>query len=108
MILLKDGLMKINAYNKLLNELEEMRQKKFSFDNMNDSEQLFQIWEALKGSDHIGSKISKRWSEIGFQGILILIFNFSMCQKYFYSHSKGHDPSTDFRGMGCLGLANLK
>lgn len=86
-ILLKDGLIKIRAYNKLINEIEELRLRKFSFDNLHDSELIFDVWSSLKGSeDKLDNKITKRWSEIGFQGM---------------------DPSTDFRGMGMLSLLNL-
>ena len=69
LILLKDGLLKIRAYNKLINDVEELRLKKFSFDNLQDSYLMFDIWNALKGDqDKLDTKITKRWSEIGFQG----------------------------------------
>ncbi len=85
---MKDGLIKIRAYNKLVNEIEELRLRKFSFDNLQDSELIFDLWNSLKGStDKLDNKITKRWSEIGFQG---------------------NDPSTDFRGMGMLSLLNLQ
>ncbi len=85
---MKDGLIKIKAYNRLLNEIEELRQKKFSFDNCKHSEMLFDVWKGLKGKDdELNAQVTKRWSEIGFQG---------------------NDPSTDFRGMGMLGLENLQ
>ncbi len=85
---MKDGLIKINAYNKLLNDLDDLRNKKFSFGNDADAERLVQIWESLKGkNDQLDGYISKRWSEIGFQG---------------------KDPSTDFRGMGMLAVINLQ
>ncbi len=79
--------MKINAYNKLINEIETFRNKQFSFDNVQHADLLFKIWLKLKGpEDKLETKITKRWSEIGFQG---------------------SDPGTDFRGMGLLGLTNL-
>jgi len=85
---MKDGLIKINAYNKLLNDLDDLRNKKFSFSNSEDAEKLVDIWESLKGKgDQLTTHISKRWSEIGFQG---------------------KDPSTDFRGMGMLAVINLQ
>lgn len=87
LIMMKDGLIKIKAYNKLLNELDDLRRKKFSFDNCQDSEKLTEFWDSLKGkNDQLDSKISKRWTELGFQG---------------------KDPSTDFRGMGMLAVVNL-
>ena len=86
--MMKDGLIKINAYNKLLNDLDDLRNKKFSFTNSEDAEKLVEIWESLKGKgDQLILHISKRWSEIGFQG---------------------KDPSTDFRGMGMLAVINLQ
>ena len=55
---------------------------------MQDSELMFDLWNALKGlDDKLENKITKRWSEIGFQG---------------------SDPGTDFRGMGMLSLLNLQ
>jgi hypothetical protein len=46
---------------------------------------LENLWKQLMDTSLTGL-ISKQWSEIGFQG---------------------DDPSTDFRGMGLLGLENL-
>jgi hypothetical protein len=85
---MKDGLLKINAYNKLINDVETIRNKKFSFDDVDNYNAIFDVWYGLRGKeDVLDSKISKRWSDIGFQGT---------------------DPSTDFRGMGLLGLVNLQ
>jgi hypothetical protein len=67
---MKDGLIKINAYNRLKSEVNELRHKKFSFENQQDSELIFELWKALKGSnDKLENKITRRWSEIGFQGL---------------------------------------
>lgn len=67
--MLKDGIIKIRAYNKLVADLEELRLRKFSFDNLQDSKLMFAVWHALKGEeDKLDTKITKRWSEIGFQG----------------------------------------
>ena len=85
---MKDGLLKINAYNKLINDVEAIRNKKFSFDDVDNYNAIFDVWYGLRGKeDVLDTKISKRWSDIGFQGT---------------------DPSTDFRGMGLLGLVNLQ
>ena len=79
--------MKINSHNRLIIEVETFREKKFSFENAQHAEILFKVWSSLKGADDkLESKITKRWNEIGFQGT---------------------DPSSDFRGMGLLGLVNL-
>lgn len=66
---MKDGLMKINAYNQLISEIETFRTKQFSFDNGQHADLLFKVWSQLKGvDDKLETKITKRWSEIGFQG----------------------------------------
>lgn len=84
---MKDGLIKINAYNRLQYQIEELRRKTFSFDNYEDSQKLMDIWSRLKGGEEkLDSNVTSRWTEIGFQG---------------------KDPSTDFRGMGMLAVANL-
>ncbi|PRD23670.1 UNVERIFIED_CONTAM: ELMO domain-containing protein 1 [Trichonephila clavipes] len=44
------------------------------------------LWALLNPDKPLQSRISKQWTEIGFQG---------------------DDPKTDFRGMGILGLENL-
>ncbi len=85
---MKDALIKTNAYNNLIRKVDELRLTKFSFENHDDSQLIFDLWTALKGEqDPLDTKITKRWTEIGFQG---------------------SDPGTDFRGMGLLGLINLK
>lgn len=87
LLVIKDGLIKINAYSRLLNDLNELRRKKFSLDNLEDSEKIMSLWKCLKGDDDLlDTKISKRWTELGFQG---------------------KDPGTDFRGMGMLAVTNL-
>ena len=47
---------------------------------------FLQLWNSLRPETKLESRISKQWTEIGFQG---------------------DDPMTDFRGMGMLGLQNL-
>jgi hypothetical protein len=47
---------------------------------------LTKLWYILKNNEELTGMISNQWSDIGFQG---------------------KDPSTDFRGMGLLGLENL-
>lgn len=87
LLLVKDGLIKINSYNRLLNELDELRRKKFTFDDSQDSAKLIELWKCLKGPDDLlYTNYDYRWTEIGFQG---------------------KDPSTDFRGMGMLAVTNL-
>eukprot|EP01069_Polyplicarium_translucidae_P005212 Polyplicarium_translucidae@DN2741_c0_g1_i1.p1 len=47
---------------------------------------LARLWELLKPTQRLTARISKDWTELGFQG---------------------DDPQTDFRGCGLLGLFNL-
>jgi hypothetical protein len=66
---MKDGLIKINAYNKLINDVEAIRNKKFSFDDVDNCNAIFELWHGLRGKeDTLDTKISKRWTDIGFQG----------------------------------------
>ena len=46
----------------------------------------FQLWVVLTNGQHLESRTSSQWTQIGFQG---------------------EDPMTDFRGMGMLGLDQL-
>ena len=69
---MKDGLIKINAYNRLINEIETIRRRQFSFDNAQDSNILFDYWRALQGPDKMIEPISKRWTDIGFQGFIFV------------------------------------
>jgi hypothetical protein len=57
----------------------------FPYSNFNLT---FQLWNALKTNQRLTNDemVSKEWVDLGFQS---------------------KDPSTDFRGMGLLGLANL-
>ena len=48
---------------------------------------FFQLWKVLKPNIPLKGRRCQQWTEIGFQG---------------------DDPSTDFRGMGLLGLENLQ
>ena len=85
---MKDSLLKINSYNALISEIEDIRNTKFSFDDAECVNMIKKLWHGLKGEhDLVETNISSRWSEIGFQGT---------------------NPSTDFRGMGLLGLVNLR
>lgn len=58
----------MRAYNKLINDIEELRTKTFSFDSLQDTELIFDLWNLLKKNDKLDNKITKRWTEIGFQG----------------------------------------
>uniref|UniRef100_A0A5S6QYU0 ELMO domain-containing protein n=1 Tax=Trichuris muris TaxID=70415 RepID=A0A5S6QYU0_TRIMR len=83
--LLQEALLKISAYGSLVAEVEKVR--RISFDRRNDDHQqeLLMLYSLLKPGEAC-RLVDNRWQEIGFQG---------------------HDPSTDFRGMGMLGLKQL-
>ena len=102
-------MIKVRAYNKLINDIEELRTKTFSFDNLQDTELIFDLWNLLKKNDKLDNKITKRWTEIGFQGRLKIFHLFSYILSYIIFYLLlNSDPSTDFRGMGMLSLLNLQ
>ena len=90
---MKDALMKITAYNVLIEHVEALRRKAYSHENSDNAKLLIEIWNGLLSADdaplNLTDKIEicSKWKEIGFQGT---------------------DPSTDLRGMGLLGLHCLK
>lgn len=85
----KEALIRINFYNSLSNQVESLRKTSFSYQNKLHCELILDLWNALKSDERLESDnklITKQWIDIGFQS---------------------SDPSTDFRGMGMLGLTNL-
>lgn len=78
--------LQIYGYKDLVQEIESLRTISYDSQNLEHEKKLLQLWEALNPSYPLTARISKQWSEIGFQG---------------------EDPMTDFRGMGILGLDNL-
>ena len=88
---MKDALKKISAYNMLIDQVEILRKQTYSHDNPNNAQLLIDIWNGLVGNAETNRmdkiELSNRWKDLGFQG---------------------NDPSTDFRGMGMLGLSCLK
>lgn len=83
-----EALVKMNAYQGLIAQIERTRLQSFSSDNPEHERMLMSVWIGLKGeNDRLAERVTKRWSEIGFQGA---------------------NPSTDFRGMGMLALEGLK
>lgn len=83
-----DALVKMSAYRSLIAQVEQTRLQTFSSENTEHERMLMSIWVGLKGEqDQLAERITKRWTEIGFQGA---------------------NPPTDFRGMGMLALEGLK
>ena len=78
-------LMQISHMNSLITDLRRFR---VPYDaNSTDHEQMLErLWTSLRPGIRRSGRITSEWGEIGFQG---------------------HDPATDFRGMGTLGLLNL-
>lgn len=79
-------LCQICGYRQLVAEVEQARRTAYCSENSEHEAQLKQLWDSLKPDTALKSRITKQWTEIGFQG---------------------DDPMTDFRGMGLLGLQNL-
>lgn len=76
----------ICGYRQLIVEVEALRKTQFSTENKEHEALLTQLWKTLKPNIPLNGRFSKQWTDIGFQG---------------------DDPTTDFRGMGLLGLQNL-
>lgn len=79
-------LCQICGYKRLFAEVEEMRKTPYSSENPDHEEKLMQLWGFLMPDVKLESRLSKQWTDVGFQG---------------------DDPKTDFRGMGMLGLNQL-
>ncbi|CAL1537967.1 unnamed protein product [Lymnaea stagnalis] len=76
----------IRSYNKVLTDAEDLRKTKYSADEASHEKKLTQLWDAYNSGVPLHGRIGSHWTMMGFQG---------------------HDPSTDFRGMGMLGLEQL-
>jgi len=83
---LRACLCQICGYRQLIAQIETVRKTPYSSENDEHEKMLMQLWKALRPETSLDSRVSKQWTEIGFQG---------------------DDPATDFRGMGILGLQNL-
>ncbi|XP_055933159.1 ELMO domain-containing protein 2-like [Argiope bruennichi] len=79
-------LYQIYGYKQLLHEVEVLRKTPYSSENKEHEDKLLKLWSLLNPDKPLQNRISKQWTDIGFQG---------------------DDPKTDFRGMGVLGLENL-
>ncbi|KAJ3396374.1 hypothetical protein HDU92_003216 [Lobulomyces angularis] len=85
-IVLKKSILSICSSFRLQNELNSRAATKYDPTNKSHEKKLLEFWDLIKPNEALRSKISEQWISIGFQG---------------------SDPSTDFRGMGMLGLDDL-
>lgn len=69
-----------------MHELNSRSATKYDPVNVNHEKKLMELWNLLRPNIQLQSRRSKQWIQIGFQG---------------------DDPTTDFRGMGILGLDDL-
>ncbi|XP_046344469.1 ELMO domain-containing protein 2-like [Haliotis rufescens] len=76
----------ICGYRRLLQQVEHHRKTKYSTTDKQHEDKLMLLWTSLMPTTKLESRVSKQWTDIGFQG---------------------EDPATDFRGMGLLGLDQL-
>jgi hypothetical protein len=68
--------------------MEQLDTARMAYDSKNEAHEakLMKLWELLRPGVRLRARICPDWQEIGFQG---------------------HDPATDFRSMGVLGLDHL-
>ncbi|KAJ3026951.1 UNVERIFIED_CONTAM: ELMO domain-containing protein 2 [Siphonaria sp. JEL0065] len=84
--LLKSSLAIISSTFILMHELNARAATAYDRENSQHEKQLLQFWDLAMPNEALTKRVGKQWEKIGFQG---------------------HDPATDFRGMGCLGLDDL-
>ncbi|XP_001367440.1 ELMO domain-containing protein 2 [Monodelphis domestica] len=85
-VCMKACLLQISGYKQLYLDVENIRKSSYDSNNQYHEELLLKLWSLLMPYEKLKARITKQWSDIGFQG---------------------DDPKTDFRGMGLLGLVNL-
>ncbi|KAG0243778.1 hypothetical protein BGW41_001290 [Actinomortierella wolfii] len=77
---------RIAASHRLAREINARIHTKYDSTNPTHERKLMTLWSLMKPGEKLEGRYTKQWTEIGFQG---------------------KDPSTDFRGMGMLGLDDL-
>ena len=78
-------LVQIYGYKQLIRQIQNLRSLSYDPTDSSHKKMLENLWIQLS-DEPLRGMVSKQWTDIGFQG---------------------DDPSTDFRGMGLLGLDNL-
>lgn len=102
---------RINAFGAKIVSLQ-----KTAYDSKNEEHEtlLAELWSLLKPNVRRTGRVTKEWSEIGFQGKCSILY------QHYHIHIVGDDPKTDFRlvlvherdfiwnrGMGVLSLHQL-
>lgn len=80
------SLLQIYGYRQLCHEVNKLKSTAYDSNDAKHESHLMRIWDSLNPDEQLENRISSQWTSIGFQG---------------------QDPSSDFRGMGVLGLLNL-
>uniref|UniRef100_A0AAF5PML7 ELMO domain-containing protein n=1 Tax=Wuchereria bancrofti TaxID=6293 RepID=A0AAF5PML7_WUCBA len=83
---LKRSLSQIRGYRELRDHVERMCKERYDRENEIHEKRLLKLWELLMPMENLEARMTNQWQKIGFQG---------------------HDPATDFRGMGILSLEQL-
>jgi len=83
---LKECLTQIRSYNRLVVGVDRIRSIKYDADNEEHEKDLKKLWFLYNQDAPLPSRTGSHWQDMGFQG---------------------HDPKTDFRGMGILGLQQM-
>jgi len=86
LLTLQPSLLRITLYHGTLSELLRLQKTKYDKTVVEHEQVLLRLWKAMEPQEELTARVSKQWQAIGFQG---------------------DDPSTDFRGMGLLGLYAL-
>ncbi|ORX52822.1 hypothetical protein DM01DRAFT_1383976 [Hesseltinella vesiculosa] len=71
---------------RLTREVNDQAGTKYDSTNDHHEEKLLQLWQHLMPATKLEHRLTKQWTDIGFQG---------------------QDPATDFRGMGIQGLDDM-
>jgi len=83
---IKDSLLRIKAYNTIIKEVEALRKVKYDSETKEHEQTLEKLWDLYNEGTPLPERVGPHWGDMGFQG---------------------HDPKTDFRGMGMLGLQQM-
>ncbi|XP_065187223.1 ELMO domain-containing protein 2-like isoform X1 [Sycon ciliatum] len=83
---LRACLVQIHSVAAVIAHADRLRAERFTSENSEHEEALLELWSLLQPDVALTERMSKQWTDIGFQG---------------------NNPATDFRGMGYLGLLNL-